>query len=116
MAVESTVANKDMALIEDRYVIPDHTEIRRMLADRPDVRAALLEAPAVIRDTFGSRVQGLVLEVVPDYDEGEDLLGATALVRGTAREVFDLVQEFDKWWVTKSPAVHMALTIGAVPV
>ncbi len=116
MAVESPAVSTEMALIEDRYVIPDHVEVRRMLADRPDVREALLEAPAVIREAFGSRLSGIVLEAVPDYDEGEDLLGVTALVRATAREAFDLRRGIDRWWLTRSSEVRLAVALGVAPV
>jgi len=115
MAVESPVTNKDMALIEDRYVVPDPAEVRRLLRDRPDVREALLGAPAVIREVFGGRLQGLVLEVVPDWDEGEDLLGATALVRATPQEAFELRGRLDRWWLTKPSAVRLVVALGPVP-
>lgn len=117
MATDQAVSKADFESIERNYTIPNPDEVRELLSRWPHVVSALIEAPARMKETFGARLRGLVLEAVHDPEEGEDLLSASVLVKGTPQEVFGLMQQFDdRWWDTRPPAVHIALVIMAVPV
>lgn len=117
MATEQAISKVDMDRIEGSYTIPDPDAVRGLLARYPHVVPALLEAPARLKEAFGSRLRGLVLEALHDPEEGERLLSASALVKGSPREAFELMEQFDEqWWGSEPPAVHVALVMMAVPV
>jgi len=116
MATERAISKADLESIERNYTIPDPDEVRELLARWPHVVAALVDAPTHIREAFGGRLRGLVLEKVPDYDEGEDLLSTTALVKATAHEAFELQACLNDWWLTQSVEVRLAMALGVAPI
>jgi hypothetical protein len=66
MATEQAIWKVDMDRIEGSYKILDPDAVRELLAHHPHVVPALLEASARLKEAFGSRLRGLVLELVPD--------------------------------------------------
>jgi hypothetical protein len=116
MATEQTIAKADLARIEREYTIPRPDEVRELLARYPHVIPALLEVPTRMKQVFGGRLRGVVLEAVPDYDEGEDMFSALALVKATAEEALDLRRDVDRWWNERSSEVRLMVALGVVPV
>ncbi len=116
MATEQVISKVDMQRIDTSYTIPQPDELRELLARHPHVIPALLEAPARVKETFGARLRGIVLEKVPDYDEGEDLFSVMALVKATPEEALELRSAMDEWLLEQPGEVRLMVAFGVAPV
>jgi hypothetical protein len=110
-SVTVRAAQADLDAIHESFVIRNASEVRRFIADRPELVSLIVEALSVIRDYFPESTA--VLDLLADRESDRVGVEMSLQTSKTPNVALAMLERFDEdWWLANMTRAHSLLTVS----
>jgi hypothetical protein len=104
---------EELALLEQKYIVKDKTEIRQFLRDHPYLVQLLLDTHREIKAYFPNSEVFLDMSIEPEEaDDKENLIGSIATDLPSDEALETLEKFYDNWWWQASKKADGRVAFG----